>query len=653
MEDQKKNNLNSDKKINELEKSIVLHRKLYYSGNPQITDEAYDSLEEQLRAIAPNHPLFEQVGSEEVLKESSFSKVPHEPKMLSLNKVYTLEEYLNWLPKEAKEGVVTPKVDGFAVKLAYQKQGSVYVLETGATRGNGSVGEDVTENIKQVHDIPHEIEASALSEAPESFQVRGECYMKKSRFAVLSKEEDSVESCRNVAPGSIRNKDPRVTKQRGLNFFAYNILGLNTETMTDNFHLLASIGFVPVEHQTIHLQDKPEEIFKQWDTRRTEEVDDYYIDGIVFMVNDLSLFNALGTTAHHPRGAIAWKFKSEETETTLREVQWSVSRTGLINPVGIYDKVFIEGANLTNATLHNISQVKELGLGIGDRIVVARQGGVIPKIIRVKESKGSPIVPPSTCPACSWETTVKNEAGIETLHCMNSNCPAVTKAKLLHFIRMMEIEDIADSMISKLFDAGLILEPADIYKVTVDDIESFFKSGKKIAEKLINNINAARKRSLHQLLNALGIPTLGQKLSEDLANHFKNLDALLNTAEEELVAIEGIAQETAQKIIVGLQDRKTIIDNLLNEIEIVSLIQDTNRKDGPLQEKTFLITGTLSKPRKEIEAFIKEHGGSIKSSVSKNLDYLICGSDPGSKVQKAEKLGVPVITEEELVEMFD
>jgi DNA ligase (NAD+) len=634
--------------IKELERLIVHHRKMYFAGAPEIPDEEYDKLEERLRTLSPENRLFMEVGSDEVLKGSTFVKVSHEPRMLSLNKVYSLEEFMNWLPEGAVDGVITPKVDGFAVKLIYRKEGDAYTLVLGATRGNGSVGEDVTENIRQVRDIPHVIPANVIPEGPEEFQVRGECFMKKSIFEKFNSAELGFESCRNIAPGSIRNKNPRVTRERKLNFFAYNILGLGNQTFIDGFIQLEKCGFVPVEYRLIDLRENPEQEFKAWDQRRRNNTDDYFVDGIVFIVNDLEYFEQLGNTAHHPRAAVAWKFKAEEAETVLREIQWQVSRTGLINPVGIYDKVFIEGANLTNATLHNLSQIKELGLGIGDTIIVARQGGVIPKILQVVESAGNGIVIPEKCPECNETVFVKDEKGIETLHCTNRNCPAVIKARIVHFISVMEIEDIAESIISKLYDAGLVRDPADIYKLREEDFLSFYKSGEKIASKLVQNIRLSKQRPLHMFLHSLGIPTLGQKLSEDLAMHYKTLDNLLSATEEDLVQIDGVADEKARNIVAGLKENRTLIDKLIQEVEITNEEPAIDRGEQLLAGKSFLITGTLSKPRKEIESLIKNNGGTIKSSVSKSLDYLIVGESPGSKKDKAEKAGVEIINEEKL-----
>jgi len=645
-------NKTNDSEQRELEQQIIKHRALYETGKPEISDAEYDRLEEGLRSISPDNVLFEQVGSEEILKESTFEKVMHEPKMLSLDKVYSIKEFFEWLPEEAQDGIVMPKIDGFAVKLVYRKRGDIFELITGATRGNGSTGEDVTENIRQVHNIPvvipsHVIEYKNIDE----FQIRGECYMRKSVFKKLNAEETGVESCRNIAPGSIRNKNPLVTRRRALSFFAYNIIGLNCKTMIDAFTVIKKAGFIPVEYKHINLHKDAEKEFIIWDKRRKDESDDFYIDGIVFMVNDINVFEELGTTSHHPRGAVAWKFKAEEAETVLRQIQWHVSRTGLINPVGIYDKVFIDGANLTNATLHNISQIRELGLGIGDRIIVARQGGVIPAIIRVEQSAGQGIQIPEKCPECNSTAVINNDNGIETLHCENKSCPAVLKAKILHFVSMMEIEDVAESMVSKLFDAGYIREPADIYTIKEKDILTFYKSGDKIVSKIINNIASSRKKSLSVFLRSLGIPLLGEKLSSDLASHFKTIENIIAASKEDLIKIEGIAEEKAASIIRGFHENEILIQNLLQYIEIisdVSLIHGTE-----LSGKSFLITGTLSKPRKDVEGLIKNHGGTIKSSVTKTLDFLIAGDDPGSKKEKAEKIGVKIINEDELYNIIN
>lgn len=652
--------------IEELVEKITEWRKAYYAGKPKGTDQEYDALEMKLKELDPENSIFGDVGAD--IRESTFEKYEHKVPMLSLDKAYSVEEVNKWAP--CKEGLKMPKMDGFALSIHYKLENDKYVLVRGVTRGKGVYGEDITENVKMVDDIPKEIPAYIITKVDTfngtnlgliethcnitEFEVRGETYMKRSTFQDLELYKE-FENCRNIAPGSMRQKDPRVTKARKLNFAAYNIIGIDLFTMSERLSFLKRIGFPIVDFEKVTLTDEKALIKIFDDMSASREKRDYDIDGIVLCADDCKLIEDLGNTSHHPRAFIAWKFEAEEAETTYNETQWQVSRIGLVNPVGIFNAVRIDGASITNATLHNLTEIERLGLGIGDRIIVSRRGGVIPKIERVVKSAGNPVKIPGVCPVCGSPTRVNvsiNDEGeeIKTLYCTNFDCPAVTLTKILHFVKVMEIDEVAESMLTKLLEAGYIETSVDLFKVTKDQLLTLPSVKDKMAEKVLKNIGLARKRTLGVFLAALGIRMMGKNIAQLVADVFGSLDAVLAAGESDFSSIAGIGPEIAKSIYSGLRLNAELIERLRKEVEITG--KKVVSGDLPLSGKSFLITGTLSKGRKEFEKIIIENGGEVRDSVSKTLSFLIVGADPGSKVQKAQKAGVKLLTEEEFMEML-
>lgn len=635
-------NLFEMEEIEELVEELTAASEAYYGGKPIMSDPVYDAKEMRLRELDPDNKYFDKVGAD--IKESTFEKVEHDSLMLSLDKAYSLSEVVNWA--RPYKGISMPKMDGFALSLKYIRQGNELVYTQAVTRGKGKSGDDVTENARQIADIPETLPCIL---GLDKIEIRGEVYMKRSVFEELNLASE-FENRRNVAPGSVRQRDPRVTKSRKLNFFAYNLIGIG-ETMTEKFEILAKLGVPVVEYITVDLSDNDqlEMAYRNYESMRDSY--DFDIDGVVFMINDSGVFEELGNTSHHPRGAIAWKFEAEEGETTFLRYEWQVSRTGLVNPVGIYEGIRIDGATLTNATLHNLSIVKSLGIGIGDKVIVSRRGGVIPKIERVSVSAGNPIEIPTKCPVCSSNLEVHtSKDGIETLHCVSLNCSAQTLTGILHFISVMEIMDVGESMVTKLMEAGYIETPVDLFKLTRDQLLSLESVKDKTADRTLNNIALAKRKPLAVFLAALGITNLGKNVSESVANHFENLDAVLKASASEFEAIEGVGDIMSATIQEGLAAKSALIAALREQIEIIGI--EPKKTDGCLAGKSFLITGTLSEPRHYFEGLIEQNGGVLKSSVSKKLDYLIVGDDPGGKVSKAKKAGVNLITEEEFKSML-
>lgn len=641
-------------RIEELEEQIKKWRADYYVGKPTVSDPVYDAAELELKELDPDNLLLKDVGAE--IQSSTFEKVTHEVLMLSLGKAYTLEEVTNWVPEGIRtgSGLAMYKMDGFAVSLKYELQGSDYIFVQGVTRGKGHHGEDVTENLKQVADIPNIIPFTEISGGRDKFEIRGEVYMKRSLFKSLELDKE-YENCRNIAPGSVRQKDPRVTKARKLNFFAYNVLGLMDgfgDKISVRLQTVEEMGIPVVPYRMVNLGNT-KEIQAVYDMfAKNQDSNDFDTDGVVFCVDDCDMIETLGNTSHHPRGFIAWKFETEEGETVLENIELQVSRTGLINPVGIYLPIRLEGATLTNATLHNLSEIERLGIGIGDTILVTRRGGTIPKILKVVKSAGNKWVPPNVCPVCGVLTDVKtSEQGTKTLHCSNSSCPAVTITKILHFIKVMEIDDVAISMVTKLMEAGFVETAVDLFRITREQLLTLDKVQERTADRTLKNIGFARKRPLATFLASLGIKNLGNTVSRCVASEMGMLSAVLAVTEPQLSAIEGIGGEIAKNVVEGLMKNRGLIDELTKEIEVVEKVsQDT--LGLPLAGKSFLITGTLSKGRNDFKKLIMENGGEWKSSVSKTLDYLVVGDSPGGKLAKAKKANVPIITEQQFNELL-
>lgn len=635
--------------VNELVEKLMLWSDAYYRGEPIVSDPVYDAAEMRLRELDPTNSFLSRVGSNKI-KESTFEKVQHKELMLSLDKAYSLDEINNWVKPNYSYGIAMPKMDGFAISLIYKLVDNDYILIRGATRGESDKGEDVTENIKQIDDIPHKISAKKIDKCFGSeFEVRGEVYMKHSVFETLENLE--AKNCRNIAPGSVRQKNPLVTKSRKLSYNAYNLLYTDHKSMSDRLIGLKSIGFQVVNYIIIDLNNSEvvQAAYDYYVNCRSNL--DYDIDGVVIMVNDIETLKSLGATSHHPRGAIAWKFEAEEGETTFKEYQWQVSRTGLVNPVGIYEAILLDGATLTNATMHNLSIVKSLNVGIGDKIIVSRRGGVIPKIEKVVQKisdKGADI--PKNCPICGSELEIHtSNEGIETLHCVSLDCSAQILTKILHFASVMEIMDVGESIIAKMIDAGFINTSYDLFKVKREELLTLDGIKDKTADRTIMNINLNRKKTLGKFLAALGIKGLGVNIAETVANYFENLDNVINAKPLDFEAIPGIADITANNIYNGLKNNYELIRKLTEEIEVISI--EPKVIGGSLNGKSFLITGTLSESRSYYENMIKDNGGVLKSSVSKTLDYLLVGDDPGSKLDKAKKAGVNVIFEEDFLNM--
>jgi len=647
------------KQIEKLQTIIKRSKELYYHGlinDPDyITDQEYDQLEKELKSLDPNNEILDYVGYD--ISQSTFNKIKHVDKMTSLGKAYTEEDMLRWR-KDFNDNlniIESLKMDGFAIELVYEcGEGSEfqveYILKEASTRGDGFIGEDITENVKMISDIPHRIiiNNDDLKKVNSTIRIRGEIFMKTSIFNELLKENiiDGESRIRNIAPGSVRQKDPLVTKRRKLNFFAYDIKGCEFDTYSQKMEFLNKMKIPTVPMNKISFDDMTT-MYNSIIIKK--ELMDYPIDGVVFRLDNEDEFQSAGETSHHPKGSIAWKFEAETGVSVLRKVEWQVTRTGLINPVGKYDPVEVDGAILSAATLHNISQMMRLDIGIGDEIEVARQGGVIPKIFRVvsKSSADSTVIIPSECPICHKPTEIEtSDDGIKTLHCTNHFCPAIMKDRLNHFCKVMGIKGVSDAIISKLYDEKLVTTFANFYELKIEDILKLDGFKQRSSEKIINAIQGQREVSFNVFLRSLGIHTLGKTSSKLIADRCNSIEAL---DELELSEIEGIGEIGENSIREGLLENEELITHLLQYVTI-SMVDETI-SEGKLQNLNFCITGKLS-DKKMIQSLIESAGGNILSSVSSKLDYLIYGDKAGSKLDKAKKNNVPIITEDEFMLML-
>ena len=643
---------------NKLEQEIVKHRFLYYSGNPKITDFEYDKLEKDLGVIDPDNKLFKEIGFD--TSASSFSKINHEVVMSSQGKVYTQEEYYKWFKNKKEQMTVSYKIDGFAITLKYKynELTNKYFLQYGATRGNGKIGEDITENIKMITDIPSSFYVPKDANLEKEIEIRGEIYMKKSVFKEVAKKAMETDgkkykTPRNLSAGSARNKNPQITKERKLNFFCYDIIGNLDNNYFAKLSFVENILNIPVVPNTLIQFDESESTYQQIVECRDSL--DYDIDGVVYRYNSNVVFDEAGYNSHNPRGACAWKFENENEDTVLIDVDWQVSRTRQINGVGIIEPIELDGAEITRASLHNITILKNLNINIGDVINVSRRGSVIPHIenLVTKNSIGT-IEIPTICPECGGETEIMahEKSGIENLYCTNENCVAVKIAEFEHFCDRMNMKGIAKSTLTKMIKNNFVSEFDDLFYLSVSDIMRLEGFKKKSAEKVYNIIQTNKRKKLSVFLSALGISSLGRTVSELVADKMENiLEYSKDILVDELCKIEGIAEKTATDILNGLVEKDELIKNLLENIEII--VDNDDNCSSVLEGKVFCISGSMEHGKKHIAELISKYGGVVKSGVSKSVTHLIAGPGSGSKSEKANEYGIPIYTEENFLSIIN
>mgnify|MGYP001632503317 FL=1 len=658
--------------ILKLRKQLEIWANKYYDeDNPEVSDYEYDMTMNKLKALEKEFPdlvtkdsLTQKVGGH--VKEG-FEKVEHEVPLQSLQDIFSfgeLEEFKERVYKAAKENnlkeddvkfVVETKIDGLSAALEYRDGKFV----RGATRGNGLVGEDVTENLKTIKTIPKELPE------PINIIVRGEVFIGKKEFEKMNEErelneEKTFANARNAAAGSLRQLDTKITKKRPLDIYIFNVQKIEGKEFNSHFeelNYLKKLGF-NVNPVLIPCNNIPEAIDAINKIGEEREELTFGIDGAVIKVDDLKLREKMGTTSKVPRWAIAYKYPPEKKETKLKDIICQVGRTGAITPMAILEPVKVAGSTISKTTLHNEDFIKEKDIRIGDTIVVQKAGDVIPEILEVKKKKraGTEKVfeMPKVCPVCG--APVVREEGEAVSRCIGIECPAKLVRNIIHFVSRdcMNIDGLGDKIIEQLINRNLISNIADIYFLKFEDIATLKKNGQKFTQNLIDAINNSKNNDLYRLIAALGIRHIGTKAARTLAKKYKTMDSLMNASLESLAMTDDIGEISANSIYEFFRQDQTIdLINRLKEANVNMEALESEDIDNRFEGKTFVLTGTLEKfTRKEASDLIEKHGGKTSGSVSKKTDYVLAGEDAGSKLTKAQSLGVEIITEEQFEEMM-
>lgn len=650
------------------EKINEANYRYYVLDKPTISDEVYDRLFQELVALEKAYPKWQsphsptqKVGGEPL---SKFSKYKHKHPMLGLQNCYNPQEFEEFYDRWAKtlsetfSVVGEPKFDGLAIEIVYERG----LLTVAATRGDGETGEDVTQNVKTIRSVPLQLRG----DYPELLEVRGEVILLKEDFKRLNEErarngEPLFANPRNAAAGSIRQLDPNIAAKRSLDFFGYGVgevTGTKIEGQVEMMQCLSRWGIRVNPLMQVLKEKSAVDLFY----REVEEKRDtlpYEIDGIVLKIESFQHQKELGTVARSPRWAVAYKFRAQEGNTKLLDVQFQVGRTGAITPVAILEPIAIGGVVVSRASLHNEDQISELDIRIGDTVVVKRAGDVIPDVQSVvaemRTGKERKIKFPGYCPSCADEIT--RPTGESAHRCLNRACPAQLAESLKHFVskRAMNIEGLGDKWIDQFLEKRLIKHFSNLYDLKVEDLLSLERQGQKSAEKLISAIQKSKQTTLDRFIYALGIRFVGERTAELLATHFGSLDRFLTASEEELKNVEEVGATVAQAIQIFLKDHRNQeeIHRLLAKGVVPAPAAVPAEGQQSLTGLTFVITGTLpSLSREQTEDLIRQHGGKVTSSVSKNTSYLVLGESPGSKFEKAKALGVKQIGEQELLALL-
>lgn len=653
----------SAKRAQELRDKLNYYSKKYYvDDDPEIEDYEYDMLQRELKAIeekypdlvSPDSPTVRVGGSAETL----FAKVEHRVRMESLQDAFgfgEIEEFDRRVRETERDVhyVVEPKIDGLSVSLEYTDG----VLTRGSTRGDGDVGEDVTANLRTVRSIPLKIKT------PLPFlEVRGEVYMPKSVFASLVARQEldgekPFKNPRNAAAGSLRQKDSKVTAGRGLDIFVFNVQQIEGKELTSHkqsLDFLREQGFhtIPFYTRFDNITDVIGELKRIGEIRSGLEYD---IDGAVIKVDDFVQRRRLGSTSKFPKWAVAFKYPPEEKTTKLIDIEIGVGRTGVLTPTAVFEPVLLAGSTVSRATLHNQDFIAEKDIRIGDEVAIRKAGDIIPEVVRVvSHAKDSePYVLPSICPSCS--APVIREEGEAAVRCVNPECPAQLLRNVIHFCSRdaMDIEGLGDALVEKFISEGLISNVADIYDITAGEITALEGHQEKSANNLIEAIERSKKNDLSRLLFALGIRHIGQKAAKLLSEHFGDIDSISAASEDEISAIDGFGDIMAKSAVefFSLSQTSDLIARLKAAgVNMKSLKEKSD--DQRFKGLTFVLTGTLpTLSRKEATEIIEGLGGKASSSVSKKTSYVVAGEEAGSKLQKANDLGIPVITQDDLMKM--
>lgn len=641
--------------------------------SPLVADAEYDELKRRLQELEEEFPQFfapdsptQRVGSE---PSDAFAETTHRVPLLSLDNAFNDDEVrafdqrvLRLLELESVEYAVEPKFDGLSIELIYE--GGVFVQ--GSTRGDGRVGEDVTSNVRTIRNIPMKLRTPNDKMPPTSLEIRGEVYIDVADFETLNKrrleaEQPLFANPRNAAAGSLRQLDPQITARRPLKFTAYDAADpqmFNVHTQTQLLEALREWGLpVNQDHNTFH---SLEQVFSFYQTLKSQrESLPFEIDGLVIKVNEFALRERLGVTSRSPRWALAYKFPAVQASTRINDITVQVGRTGVLTPVAELEPVAIAGVTVRRATLHNQDEIDKKDIRVGDTVLVQRAGDVIPGVVKVLVEKrtGSErrFRLPQRCPVCG--SSVVQEEGEVAQRCPNASCAAQVKQRIRHFVsrNAMDIEGLGKKWVERLVDERLLQSVADLYCLDAERLLGLDRLAEKSVENLLRAIGISKTRSLHRLIFALGIRHVGHNLAEILAGHYENLETLGQADEESLAAIEGIGPKVAHSIMIFFQDSHN--QNLMRQLQKAGLNPHnhiTAKKTAKLSGIRFVFTGTLSKfTRSEAEKMVKRLGGSVTSAVSKKTGYVVLGENPGSKAQKAQDLGVPLLSETEFESLIN
>jgi len=657
--------------LKQLRKDIQRHDHLYYvKDEPEISDREYDRLMQRLKDLEAKHPEWitpdsptQRVGGQPA---EGFDPVVHKVPMLSLDNTYNLDELKefhnrvvkNLGTEEGLEYVVELKIDGLGVSLFYENG----IFVRGATRGTGKTGEDITANLKTIRSIP--LTLSMQKAGYRSMEVRGEVYMNRKGFDALNRQREEAGEApfanpRNAAAGSLRLLDSRITASRPLNIWVYALGHFEGPAFTSHFEMLEKmekLGFRT--NPNTRLCQSFDDILKMIDEwQEKQSTLDYHVDGLVIKVNALAMQNKLGSTNKHPRWAAAFKYEAEEAETVVEDIRVQIGRTGSITPVAELTPVFVSGSTVSRATLHNEDEIARLDVRVGDKVVIIKAGEIIPKVVRVldKERKGRQpkFKMPKTCPEC--DSKIERPEGEAVWRCVNAACPAQLKERLLHFAsrNAMDIDHLGTAIVDQLVDTGKVKSFYELYDLQLEDLSTLERMAEKSAQNLIDAIAKSRQAGLSRLVYALGIRHAGQRVAQVLAQTYGTINALATASYEDLEAIDEIGPRIAESIreFFGEKHNKKELCKLKQHG--LAMTEGKKAGGGNLSGKQFVLTGALeSMTRDQAKKKIVEAGGRVTSSVSAKTDYVVAGTDPGSKLTQAQKLGIPILTEKEFQKLL-
>ena len=656
---------NARKSAEELRKKLNYHAKKYYEeDNPEITDYEYDMMLRELEGIELAYPELvtedsptQRVGGAALNK---FTPVTHEVPMESLHDSFSEEELFDFdrkvrevVPKVSY--VVEPKFDGLSVSLEYRNG----IFVRGSTRGDGSVGEDVTENLRTIKTIPKK-----LTRAVPFLEVRGEVYMSNESFLKLLErqelnEEKPFKNPRNAAAGSLRQKDSRITAQRELDIYVFNIQqieGVALNTHKESLDYLTELGFhtPPFYNCYDDMDDVVKEIQRIGKQRGGFS---FPVDGAVIKVNAFHDRELIGSTSKFPKWAEAFKYPPEEKETALLDIEINVGRTGVLTPTGLFEPVLLAGTTVSRATLHNEDFIKEKDIRIGDTVVLRKAGEIIPEVVSVKAHKpdSKPYQMPEHCPSCG--SKVQREPGEAALRCDNTQCPAQLLRHLIHFVSRdaMDMEGLGPAVLEQLVAHQLVSSPVDLYSLNKEALVDLERMGEKSAENLLTAVEKSKGNDFYRFIYALGIRHIGLRAAKLLTQRFPTIDQILKATPEEIAAIDGFGQIMAESAAYyfSLPETRTLIDSFRTKGVNLESFEKEESKDLRFSGKTFVLTGALpTYTRAEAGKMIEDRGGKVSSSVSKKTSFVLAGEEAGSKLTKAQKLGVPIISEEEFLAML-